>query len=135
IHARYEEELVADTLERFGLEPDPTPLGKKIERIIIVPYDIFLPRFDPVPPVFNKLHVTTQPYIIAQELLFSVGDVVGPDTLEEPARNLRNFFILAVARIVTAKGRAPGTTVVVVVPKDLWTLRPNSNFEFENGHL
>ena len=135
IHQRYEEQLIADTLHGLGLEPDPNPLGKSIESIIVVPHDVFLSKFDPVPPFFNIFHVTTKPYIIRQELLFKEGDVVGPDTLAESERNLRGFFVLSVARIVTAKSATPGKVVVVVVAKDLWTLRPNITFTIENGNL
>src|SRR5262249_37196910 len=53
IHARYEEELIADTLKDEGLTPDPSPLGKTIERIVIAPHPVFLPNFDPVPAWFN----------------------------------------------------------------------------------
>jgi hypothetical protein len=135
IHARYEEELIADVLAREGLVAEPSPWGKTIERIVISTNDVFLPHFDPVPVFFNHFHATTRPYIIRQELLFHDGDVIGPDTLPESERNLRDFFILAVARIVTARGSTPDRVVVVVVTKDLWTLRPNTNFETENGTL
>jgi Omp85 superfamily domain len=135
IHQRYEEQLIDDTLGELGLTADPDPLGKTIERIVVAPHDVFLPRFDPVPTFFNVFHSTTKPYIIRQELLFKEGDVVGPDTLAESERNLRGFFALAVARIVTARSQIPGHVVVVVVAKDLWTLRPNLNFTIENGHL
>ena len=135
IHQRYEEQLIEDTLHGLGLEPDPKPLGKTIESIIVVPHDVFLHQFDPVPTFFNIFHSTTRPYIIRQELLFKEGDIIGPDTLAESERNLRGFFVLSVARIVTARSTTPGKVVIVVVAKDLWTLRPNLNFTIENGNL
>ncbi|HJZ87609.1 MAG TPA: BamA/TamA family outer membrane protein [Polyangia bacterium] len=133
IYQRYEEQLIADALRQQGLEPDPAPLGKTIERILVVPHDIFLRGFDPVPPFFNIFHVTTKPYIVRQELLFREGDVIGPDTLAESERNLRSFFVLSVARIVVARGSAPDKAIVVVVSKDLWSLRPNTNFVIEGS--
>jgi hypothetical protein len=135
IHARYEEDLIADVLAEQHLVPDKTPLGKRIERIVVAPQDIFLPRFDPVPAFFNILHVTTKPDVVRRELLFGEGEIIGEDTIEESERNLRSLFVLAVARIVTARGSTPDSVVVVVVTKDLWTLRPNTNFVYENGNL
>jgi outer membrane protein assembly factor BamA len=135
IHQRYEEQLITDTLKTLGLELDQNPLGKTIESIIVVPHDVFLHQFDPVPTFFNIFHITTKPYVIRQELLFREGDVIGPDTLAESERNLRGFFILSVARIVTARSATPGKVIIVVVAKDLWTLRPNLNFTIENGNL
>src|SRR5262249_39834864 len=75
------------------------------------------------------------PYIVRQELLFREGDVIGPETLTESERNLRAFFTLTLARIVTAHGSTPDQVVVVVVTKDIWTLRPNTTFQFEGSSL
>ena len=114
---RYEEALVQSALEKTGLVIDPAPDGKIIERVVIVANKVILPGDLPlagkIPWTWlNHLHVRTRDYVIAREMLFHVGEPLRADLIEESGRNLRQFFILAVARIVVAHGSAPDRVVV-----------------------
>ncbi len=136
---RYEEALVQDALDKTGLVLDPMPEGKTIEHVVIVANKVILPGDFPlsrkIPWTWlNHLHTRTRDYVIARELLFHVGEPLRPDLLEESGRNLRQFFILSVARIVVARGSTPDKVVVLVVTKDQWTLRLNTNFQVEIRH-
>src|SRR5439155_21332478 len=73
--------------------------------------------------------------ILPQELLFAGGEPYRADLVAESGRNLRRFFILSVARIVAARGSAPDRVVVLVVTKDKWSLRLNTNFVFDQARL
>ena len=137
---RYEEALVQSALEKTGLVIDPAPDGKIIERVVIVANKVIVPGDLPlagkIPWTWlNHLHVRTRDYVIAREMLFHVGEPLRADLIEESGRNLRQFFILAVARIVVARGSAPDRVVVVVVTKDNWTLRLNTNFTIDQARL
>lgn len=141
---KYEETLIAEALRQQGLTLDPTPDGKRIERIVVVTYDVLLGNdfriFDKVPVlsrfrVLNKLHVRTCPYIVKQELLFREGERFRRDLFEESGRNLRSMFINAVARLVTCRGSTPDDVVILVVTKDQWTLRLNTNFVVDQARL
>lgn len=148
VFRRYEEALVQAALGRTGLTIDPAPEGKLIERVEIVANDVILPGDYAIPyrvPVvyplllhavwLNKVHVRTRDDVIRRELLFRPGERLRRDVLEESGRNLRDFFILSVARIVVARGSAPDRVVVVVVTKDNWTLRLNTNFTIDQARL
>jgi hypothetical protein len=148
IRRRYEETLVNAALAKTGLELEPDFEGKIVERIVVVANDVIMPGDYGIPykiPVLhpilanvtwlNHLHVRTRPYIILQELLFKVGQPLRTDVLEESGRNLRSMFILAVARIVVTRGSSPDKVVVLVVTKDNWTLRFNTNFAIDQARL
>jgi hypothetical protein len=125
---RYEQRLVAWALELYGREPDPHPEGKRIEEILIASENVVAPT-DPWPRILNALHVKTKERVIRRELLVEVGETYQPELVEESERNLRKFFILAVVRIIPVKGRSPDTTALLVVTKDLWSLRTNTEFQ------
>jgi hypothetical protein len=141
---KYEESLVAQAMRAHGLELETEPEGKTIEAIVVHEYDVLLGSdftiLNPVPIVsrfraLNKLHVRTREYIVRQELLFSKGDTFRRDIYEETGRNLRSMFILAMARTVICKGSSPDKIKILIVTKDNWTLRLNTNFYFDQARL
>lgn len=140
VRARYEEGLIAAALLRHQLTPEPQPEGKIIERVIVDSNDVILPGDLPLASYLpwtlaNKVHVRTRPFIISQELLFAVGQPYQADLFEESGRNLRSFFILSVARLVPVRGAAPGRIGILVVTKDQWSLRLNTNLAIDQSRL
>ncbi|MEO6954412.1 MAG: BamA/TamA family outer membrane protein [Polyangia bacterium] len=148
VRRRYEETLVKHALHDTRLVVEPLPLGKTIEDIVIVANDVIQPgdygipyRIPIVYPLLsrvswlNHLHVRTRDYIIRQELLFKVGEKYRADVAAETARNLRSLFILAVARIVVTRGSTPDRIVILIVTKDQWTLRLNTDFVIDQSRL
>jgi hypothetical protein len=133
LRQQYEEDLINRAFTQLQLTREPVPLGKRVEKIIVITNDVFVKGVDPIPTFFNVFHVTTRAYIVEQELLFKLGDWIGPDTLAESERNLRGFFVLSMARIVAAKGSTPDQVIAVVITKDLWSLRPNFAFAAEGN--
>jgi hypothetical protein len=143
---RYEDALVDQALRLHGLTLDPQPEGKRIERVVIHANQVLLhgdfgvlsriPVLSIISSTFlNKLHVRTRDYIIGQELLFHVGERYRADLVEESGRNLRRMFILSVARIVAARGSTPDDVVMLVVTKDQWSLRLNTDFTIDQARL
>lgn len=138
--AQYEERLVEVALKNRGLEHEPDADGKIVDQIYVDVNPIFLPGDLPlsgkIPWTFlNKFHWTTRPHVVQRELLFHRGDRLRNDILEESGRNLRGLFILAVARLVPVKSPKPGHVSVLVVTKDRWSLRLNTEFVFDQVRL
>lgn len=123
----YEEELIGRALAATGLEREPQPAGKLLERIEIVREEV-IGSGDPWPSLLNALHVTTRDPVVRQELLVAPGEPWDQARVEESARNLRQLSILALVRTVACKGSAPGRVVLLVVTRDLWSIRLNSAF-------
>lgn len=134
VKEQYEEKLVRWALDKNGLVPDPAPEGKRLERIVIEREDI-IARSDPWPGFLNILHVTTRDSVIRQELLIREGQTWNADLVKESERNLRKLFILSIARIVPCRSSKPGQIVLLVVTKDLWSIRLNSLFSMVGSTL
>lgn len=127
VKKKYEQELIRWALAQTGLEREPSPQGKIIERIEIVREDI-IAKSDPWPNFLNWFHVKTRDYIVRQEILVAKGELWNDDKVAESARNLRKLFILAVVRTAACKSKKPGHVVLLVVTKDLWSIRLNTIF-------
>ncbi len=131
----YENNLISRVLKSRGLVLDPDPDGKIIERLEVVRLPIVEPS-DPWPNLVNYFHVVTQEHIVRQELLFAAGQKYDEEKIRESARNLRAMPLLfSTVRIVAARGKSPGSTVVLVITKDLWSIRLNSNGNFGGGQF
>jgi len=123
----YEGRLVEWGLALQGREPDPNPEGKVIDEILVSSEDIVAPS-DPYPKILNILHVKTKQDVVKREILLQPGDRYDPEIAAESERNLRQLFIFAVARVLPVKSPTPGKVSILVVTKDLWSLRLNSEF-------
>jgi hypothetical protein len=127
VKQQYEENLLRWALAKTGLERDPSPAGKIIERVEIVREEI-IARSDPWPGFLNIFHAKTRDYIVRQELLIGPGERWDDERIDESARNLRKLYILAVVRTQACRSREPGKVVLLVVTKDLWSIRLNMNW-------
>ena len=127
----YEEQLVAWGLAQQGREREEAPEGKRVEEILVSSEEIVAPT-DPYPQLLNLVHIKTRPQVILKEVLLQVGAPYRNDLAEETERNLRKLPVLAIARVVPVKGTSPDGVGVLVVTKDLWSIRINSEFNFAN---
>jgi hypothetical protein len=121
-----EESVIAEALEAHELEVDPAPAGKVIEAVDVYVLEVFDQR-DPVPKFVNALHTRTRKWVIEQEVLQVVGDRVDPGRILETERNLRRLRQLSLANVVVTRGSEPGKARLLVVVKDVWSLRLNSD--------
>lgn len=125
-----------DSLQKAG-EPaavDRDPEGKLIESLRIVPLEVFDEQ-DPVPDFVNEFHTTSREHVIRRELLFGVGDYYHAESVEETERNLRALRQLSVVLVVPLKGSRPDRVRVLVITRDVWSLRLNWNARFQAGKL
>jgi hypothetical protein len=150
--SKYEQETMKIGLEKFTETIDPNPEGKVIERIDIVTLDVFeerdvIPQFADERPwlkktlvtgrrVANWIHFTSKDFTIRREMLFREGDPYTAVLAEETARNLRGLSQLSTVVIVAVKSETdPNKVRVLVVTKDVWSLRLNWNVSYTNGRL
>jgi hypothetical protein len=140
-YSRYELETLQAALGQRGLELEPAPEGKLIESIDLVILDVLEERDPPQriwPPLtgfLNWFHTTTRPHVIEREVLLSVGQPWNQTLVDETAKNLRGARQLSLVMCVPVKGRAPGSVRMLVITKDVWSLRLNSNYRFAGGRL
>jgi hypothetical protein len=133
-YSALEKSVVEQRLAERGLELETEPEGKLIEGIQIVTLDVFDER-DPMPDLVNILHTTTRQRVIRQELLFDEGERFRRRTVYETARNLRHVPQLSIVLIVAARGSSPDRVRVLVITKDVWSLRLNWALQSANGHI
>lgn len=132
-YSPYEKESIRIALAQTGNELEPQPEGKIIEGFDVVTLDVFEKR-DPVPTFFNVFHWTSKPYTISRELLAQTGDPFRKVVIDETARNLRKLAgQISLVLVVPVKGSKPGTVRVLLVTKDVWSLRLNSDFRYAGG--
>ena len=143
---RLERESLDEAMVALGLQVDPGPTGKVIGEISVVDQEVFSRR-DWLFQLLNVFHRTTRPEMLRRELLMKPGDRYDPELIEETTRNLlvttqpvgtTTFVppelssIVVIVPIVSAQ---PGTVDLLVVTRDVWSLRFNTNFEVQQSRL
>ncbi len=141
-YSQYEKETIAEALEAVGAKIDPAPEGKIIERVDVVRYPV-LDRRDPGPEMLGKvplvaplakvvtkdtlnwLHYTSRDWIIRRELLVREGEPYVQVLIDETARNMRSRMPLqvSVVIIVPVKVASEGKVGLLLITKDIWSLR------------
>jgi hypothetical protein len=124
----YEEALVTWGLAQHGREVEPEPEGKRLEEVLVASEDV-IAESDPYPHFLNIAHVRTREQVVRREVLLEPGAPYSAGLAEETARNLRNLFIFAVVRVVPVKGQSPGGVALLIVTKDIWSLRLNPTWD------
>jgi len=145
---RLERESVDEALVRLGLTIDPSPDGKVVGRVHVVNQDVFSQR-DGSFQLLNVLHRTTRPYIIERELLLRPGQPWDEQLADESVRNFLTqpplFFsdgslygapqVSGVVAIAPVASAVPGTVDLLAVTRDVWSLRFNTEFNFQKNTL
>jgi hypothetical protein len=137
---KIEQESVDDALTKLGVRIDPAPEGKTIGRIYVVNQEVFSKR-DWYLQLLNFFHWTTRGYILERELLLRPGQRWDQALVEETTRNLqsppglvvsgRTLFqpeLSSVVVILPIASAIPGQVDLLLVTRDLWSLRLNTNF-------
>jgi hypothetical protein len=146
---RLERESLDDALAAHGLTVDTAPGGKTIGQIHIVNQEVFSRR-DWWFQWFNHFHRTTRDYMLERELLFRPGQPYEQSLIEESTRYLQappplvisgrtlyqpELSSVVVILPVAPRSGQPGEVDVLVVTRDVWSLRFNTNFEFQESEL
>jgi len=131
----YEYQSLQLALERFGLEIDPAPEGKVLRRIHVMNQRVFGPRDGALLQWFNVFHRTTRVDQIEREVILRPGQPWDESKVEETARKLRDPIFTTLVIVVPVKSPEPGTVDLLVVTRDVWSLRFNSSFEIQERKL
>ncbi len=130
----FERQTLEECAAKLGLRPelDPAPDGKWVEHVGVVVLDVF-DEHDPVPDFLDVFHTRTQKVVIENELLFREGQRYSSARALESARNLRSLEQqLSLVMIEPLAGSAPDRVRVLVIVKDVWSLRLESSLSFSN---
>lgn len=130
-----ERRAVEATLAARGAEIDPVPEGKTIRAVVIATHEAFAPD-DGFLQFFNLFHRTTRDEILARELLVGPGDLWNAALIEETVRNLRgNELLSSIVVALPLRTADPSRVDLLVVTRDVWSLRLNTDFEVQQGQL
>lgn len=132
--SRYEEETVARVLSRHGVELDPEPEGKRIEEVAIEVLEVVEER-DPLPGFLNGLHCTTRHHAVRRDVLFREGQPFERSLADETERNLRALRQQSLVLVLAIRGSAPDRVRVLVLVKDVWSLRLNTSYRITGRGL
>jgi len=143
-----ERESVDEALALLGRSVDMKPEGKLVGRVYVVNQEVFS-RHDWRLQLFNIFHRTTRAEIVERELLLSPGQHWDESLADESVRNLQAppplFFaddtrfaapaLSSVVALVPVASPVPGTVDLLAVTRDLWSLRFNTEFQFQKDAL
>jgi hypothetical protein len=132
-YSPYEKETIARALAATHLALDAAPEGKIVERIDTVRLEVFEDR-DPIPEqllglparrLVNDLHATSRDFVVRRESLLKVGDPYVQVLADETARNMRARMPVqvSVVIVVPVRGSAPDRVGLLIITKDIWSLR------------
>ena len=130
----YERETLKLVLARRNATIDPNPRGKIIEAIDIDVLDVIEKR-DPLPGLLNVFHVNSKRYVIERALLFAKGDRYHFQVVRESERALRGQRQLSLVIVAAVVGSRPDRVRILVICKDVWSLRLNADYRFRAGQL
>lgn len=129
-----ERSLIAEALAAKGLKLHPAPEGRRIDEIVVYVAPVFDHR-DPIPNLLNVFHANTRDFVIAQEVLLQRGQPWETGRVLETERNLRDIRQLSLANVVPAAREDGDELILLVVVKDVWSLRLNSDIAAGNSGL
>lgn len=129
-----ERQSVTRAIARRGYTIEPAPWGKPIARVHIYNEDVFAEKFGLL-EFFNHFHVTTKERAIANELVIGEGEVWDQARIEETARRLRDPLWTSVVVVLPVASAEPGKVDMLVVTRDIWSLRLNTQYTFQLGSL
>ena len=129
-----ERQTVRRALEKRGYVVEPSPWGKVIGKVHVYNEDVFAER-SRVLQFFNNFHVTTKEFAIRLETVIGEGEVWDQERIEETARRLRDPLWSSVVVVIPVQSSEPGKVDMLVVTRDVWSLRLNTRYTFQEGKL
>jgi hypothetical protein len=133
-YSKYELEEIDDALAARGLVREETAEGKVVEGIDIVALDV-IDRRDPAPSFINIFHATTRDWVVDREVLVRPGEPYRQVLVDETIRNLKAKTQLSLVVALPVRGSAPDRVRILVITKDVWSLRLNWSLQASSGGL
>lgn len=153
-YSPYEAEAIKKALAEKKLTVDPAPEGKPVGEIFVDRLEILEER-DPGPELLkpvpilgplskvvtkgtlNSIHWLTRDWIIRREMLLKPGDPYVQVIVDETARNMRARMPVQVSLVVLVpvQSKEPGKVDILVITKDIWSLRLSTGVSITPGGL
>lgn len=130
----FEMKHIVKALKRLDLSIEKSPEGKLIDEVHVVRYEVFV-KDEPFFTFPNALHWLTRERIVRQELLLQPGDDFDARRVLETARNLRGLGIFQLVAVVPVQSENQGSVDLLVVTRDLWSLRLEWNLQFNGDQV
>ena len=127
-----ERQAVDEALAARALAVDPSPAGKRVGHIHVYNHEVFSSR-DSYFQLLNIFHRTTREQIIRREVLLQPGATYDATIVDETVRNLRDAEFSSLVVIVPVVSATAGQVDLLVVTRDVWSLRFNTDFKFDDG--
>ncbi len=141
-YSAYERAALAAALRQYRTVVDRSPDGKILEGVDIVTLDVleplsweWLPVMRSIPTFVDMFHTTSKHYVIAREVLLVPGERYRQSLVDDSVRNLRGLPQLSMVLATATAGSAPDRVRLLVITKDVWSLRPNWNLQLANGGI
>ena len=128
-----ERRSIERVLAARGYVLDPTPWGKIIAHVDVVTEDVFAEK-DWL-QFFNIFHYRSRQSRVRQELTIQAGEVWDQARVEESARRLHDPLYSTVVALLPIVTDDPRYVDLLVVTRDLWSLRLNSQYTFQQASL
>jgi hypothetical protein len=128
-----ERQSVARALAARGYMIDAEPWGKTIAHVRVYNEDVFAE--DNWLQFINIFHYTTREKSIRDELTIGAGESWDDDKVAESARVLRDPLYSTVVALLPVRTAAPDKVDLLVVTRDVWSLRLNTKYTFQEGSL
>ena len=133
-YSPYEKDTIEEALRVLGVRADPAPEGKIVEDVETYRIDVFEKR-DPIPRFVNVFHALTKSRMIEREFLQKIGDPYQQLLVDETERNLRGLPQLSLVLAIPLRGSAPDKVRLLIITKDVWSLRLQWDIALSNGGL
>ena len=130
----YERQALETALSRRGLELETEPAGKTIGDVHVVNLDVFSER-DGFLQWFNIFHITTRAFVIEREVLLGPGDLWDSEIAEETRRKIDDSLYTTLVVVAPVKNGSPDRVDLLVVTRDIWSLRLNTNYTYQESTL
>lgn len=130
----FEARQVGRALQALALTPDLAPEGKVVESVHVARSEVFVDD-EPFPTFPNHLHWLTVEGTVRREVLLAPGQPWDRVKAQETARNLRDLRIFSVVAVVPVRALDPQKVSVLVVTRDLWSLRLEWNLQFNDDQI
>jgi len=123
--------------EQLNLRLETAPENKKIGSIHVFTVDPFDEK-ESFLSFLNYVHWTTKDHVVIREILLAPGDSFDADLLGESERLLRNAALRSLVVVLPVqKEDSPekDTVDLLIVTRDIWSLRVNTLFEAVGDNL
>lgn len=128
----YERSAVRLALEKRKLELEDAPEGRVLGKIHVYNLAVF-GRAEGFLRLINFLHITTREQVIRREVLMDPGELWDQDLVDETQRAIKDPLFTSLVVVLPVRNADPSKFDLLVVTRDIWSLRMNSTFEYLQG--